>query len=566
MAHPGNVLTGYTGTIHFSTSDAGAGSTLPPDYTFLPSDGGVHVFTGGVTLVTPGSQIVTATDTLNAAITGSAMVSVRPGVAASLTLAAPATGTEGSGFAITVTARDGLGNIATGYNGTVSFTTSDPAQQPPLVLPSPYTFIPADQGVHVFGVTLVTVGTGSQTITATDSNGLTGTATVRLASPWPFVQSIDRTTPSGPETDATSVVYTVTFSEPVIGVDAADFQVAVTGALAATVTQVTPVSGSVYTVTVTVNAVTGTATLGLNLVDKATIHDLNGNLLTQATPGASFSSQTTFAAGNGFKTISGARGVEVADVNGDGKADLVVVNTLYDNVGLLLGNGDGTFQNMINIPTLGDPSSVAVADLTGDGKPDIIVAEEYSDCVGVLLGNGNGTFQGERIFGTGDKPVFVAVADVNGDGIPDLIVANQSSNDVSVLLGNGNGTFQSQTTFAAGAGPDSLAVADVSGDGKADIIVANYFQQHRERPFGQRQRHISNPDYVHRWQHRRVQWRLRTSTVTAYPDLVFTNEYHNTVSVLAWQQQRHFPKPGDLCRRLRAEFRCRGRRQRRRQT
>ena len=72
--------------------------------------------------------------------------------------------------------------------------------------------------------------------------------------------------------------------------------------------------------------------------------------------------------------------------------------------------------------------SVAVADVNGDGKPDLVVANYGSNTVSVLLGNGNGTFQAQQTFATGTIPYSVAVADVNGDGKPDLVVANYCSN------------------------------------------------------------------------------------------------------------------------------------------
>ena len=68
---------------------------------------------------------------------------------------------------------------------------------------------------------------------------------------------------------------------------------------------------------------------------------------------------------------------------------------------------------------------MALADVNGDGKPDLVVANSYgADTVSVLLGNGNGTFQAQQTFATGSDPVSVAVGDVNGDGKPDLVVAN----------------------------------------------------------------------------------------------------------------------------------------------
>src|SRR5208282_1700274 len=113
--------------------------------------------------------------------------------------------------------------------------------------------------------------------------------------------------------------------------------------------------------------------------------------------------------------------------------------------------------------------SVAVADVNGDGKPDLLVANQCassSNCnngsVGVLLGNGDGTFQAAVTYGSGGYYAeSVAVADVNGDGKPDLVVANDccaggngDDGSVSVLLGNGDGTFQTAVTYGSGE-PDA---------------------------------------------------------------------------------------------------------------
>jgi hypothetical protein len=193
---------------------------------------------------------------------------------------------------------------------------------------------------------------------------------------------------------------------------------------------------------------------------------------------ATFQSAVTYSSG-GFNSVS----VVVADVNGDGKPDLVVANecSIFDgcpgvigSVGVLLGNGNGTFQPAATYNSGGkSANSVAVADLNGDGKLDLVVNNLSSGTIGVMLGNGNGTFQSVVTFPNGSAG-FVVVAEVNGDGKPDLVVSSGSANLVGVLLGNGDGTFQPALTFSSGGvGAGVVAVADMNGDGRLDLAVTN---------------------------------------------------------------------------------------------
>jgi hypothetical protein len=167
------------------------------------------------------------------------------------------------------------------------------------------------------------------------------------------------------------------------------------------------------------------------------------------------------------------RTIAVADVNGDGNPDIVVSNFWSSTVGVLLGNGDGTFQTAMTFTPGVQNSAIAIADVNGDGKPDLIVGI-WSGGVGVLLGNGDGTFQPIVTYGSGGVQVSdVAVADVNHDGNPDLIVVNYGSLlALAVLLGNGDGTFQQAVSYGSGVYAWSVAVADVNGDANPDLVVA----------------------------------------------------------------------------------------------
>ncbi len=193
--------------------------------------------------------------------------------------------------------------------------------------------------------------------------------------------------------------------------------------------------------------------------------------------------QTAVAYGAGG--IDFTSSVAVGDVNGDGNPDLLAVNedstNLNSSIAVLLGNADGTFQTAVPYSSGGTGAdSVAVADVNGDGKLDLVVANCGSSAcnsgggvVGVLLGNGDGTFQPAVAYSSGGSAtnISVAIADVDGDGKPDLICANDSGL-AGVLLGNGDGTFQTAVTYSAGAGSQSMAAADVNKDGKVDLLVA----------------------------------------------------------------------------------------------
>jgi hypothetical protein len=203
----------------------------------------------------------------------------------------------------------------------------------------------------------------------------------------------------------------------------------------------------------------------------------------------SFQPAQIYASGGGCCGSYGGTGpsVAVADVNGDGNLDVVASNAgplgvSEGSVGVLLGNGDGTFQPVQSYDSGGqDSDSIAVADVNGDGKLDLLVASGYGEGnAGVLLGNGDGTFQPVHTYDSGGhNPTSIAVADVNLDGKADLVmggnIAGTSRGVVSVLLGNGDGSFQAAQIYLTG-GQDvtSLALADVNGDGKLDVLVANW--------------------------------------------------------------------------------------------
>jgi hypothetical protein len=176
----GNTVTGYTGTVHFTSADP-YGAALPADYAFAPADAGRHTFAGGATLFTAGTWDVTAAAA--GGITGSANVNVVAAPAAAFSIAVPDSVPSGVPFRITVSAVDPYGNVDTHYvtdpSGVVHFSTTTDSD-PGVVLPPDSQFTATDMGMRTFdGVVYITPG--AQDLNATDTvSGITGTATVNV--------------------------------------------------------------------------------------------------------------------------------------------------------------------------------------------------------------------------------------------------------------------------------------------------------------------------------------------------------------------------------------------------
>jgi hypothetical protein len=168
--------------------------------------------------------------------------------------------------------------------------------------------------------------------------------------------------------------------------------------------------------------------------------------------------------------------VTAADVNGDGKLDLICANGGSSTLTVLTNNGSGRFVLAGTCPVGHIPDSVTAADVNGDGKVDLISAN-IDDTLTVLTNNGSGGFVLANTYPVGHIPTSVVAADVNGDGKVDLITANcggGSGNTLTVLTNNGSGGFVFSSTLIVGNGPNSVAAADVNGDGKVDLITANW--------------------------------------------------------------------------------------------
>ena len=201
--------------------------------------------------------------------------------------------------------------------------------------------------------------------------------------------------------------------------------------------------------------------------------------------------QVSFSGPTDFTLGAGASSLTHADINGDGKQDIIAArNWISQTVAVLInttaiGATPPTFSAATNF-TIGGSSQhvIAIADLNSDGKLDIIASASNGDIVSVLLnttpdGASTPSFSSYTSFPVGAADWSVAIGDVNGDGKPDIVTANFDANSVSVLLNtttNGASTpsFSSKTDFTVGSSPSSVSIGDVNGDGKPDIVTANY--------------------------------------------------------------------------------------------
>jgi RHS repeat-associated protein len=268
----------------------------------------------------------------------------------------------------------------------------------------------------------------------------------------------------------------------------------------------------------------------------------------------------------------GNQSVQVVDINGDGKLDLVSGSQFESPCTVILGNGDGTFQaplsfavgqggfdavvagdlkgdgkpelvvghnalgNSGNNFTVLSPAGsglqgVATGDLRGNGKTDLVVADADTNRITVLPGKGDGTFPTHSSYAVGEGPGAVVLADVNGDHHLDAITANSTANTVSVMLGKGDSTFTSRHDFATGKTPVAVATGDLNRDGKLDLVTANAGDNtvsvllgHGDGTFAAR------TDYA--VGKHPVSVALADVNGDGIPDLVVANQGDNTVSVL----------------------------------
>ncbi|CAF4938042.1 unnamed protein product, partial [Rotaria sp. Silwood1] len=186
----------------------------------------------------------------------------------------------------------------------------------------------------------------------------------------------------------------------------------------------------------------------------------------------SFENQKRYSVG------SSPRSVSIGDINNDTRLDIVVANGGSNDVSVLLQYNRGAITYEMSLAPGGGSSLryVVIGDLNNDTNLDIILANYGTNNIGVLFGYGNGSFENQMMLSTGmnSQPISVAVGDFNGDREVDIAVANHGTKHVDMMLGNGQGKFAIQTSYEIGFDTPPLVMAsgDFNNDARSEIAVA----------------------------------------------------------------------------------------------
>lgn len=164
--------------------------------------------------------------------------------------------------------------------------------------------------------------------------------------------------------------------------------------------------------------------------------------------------------------------ITTVDLNHDANTDLVTTNISSNTLSILLGNGDGSFQDQIQIAVCQEPRALAVSDFNHDRHADVVLACSGSDEIAFLFGRGNGKFEEGPQYPVHRTPISVAAGDVNGDGHQDVAVALRNDK-IKLFLGSGDGEFRHGVQYQYGDTPTSVSLEDLNGDGKLDLVVSN---------------------------------------------------------------------------------------------
>lgn len=175
------------------------------------------------------------------------------------------------------------------------------------------------------------------------------------------------------------------------------------------------------------------------------------------------------------------RSIALGDVNGDGKLDIATGNSDTDNLSVLLGKGDGSFEGALVTPTNNFPLAIHLADFDRDGKLDIISTigadptEPLNPRLVIMFGLGNGRFDPNRrdAFAAATNPAGMDLGDLNGDGNLDAVVLHPDNDRTVAYRGQPDGRQTQSFDLRAGTTPNAVLIAEVTGDTRQDIVTTN---------------------------------------------------------------------------------------------
>jgi len=213
-------------------------------------------------------------------------------------------------------------------------------------------------------------------------------------------------------------------------------------------------------------------------LDVAVGHDNKGVSVLLGNGDGTLQAPTDLPADIFIGSVLGAWGLAVADVNADGKKDLVVFQAtgFFASISVLLGRGDGTFNSPLKTGVTTYPQVQVIADFNLDGRPDVAISGSRTGAqpgpgqLTILLSQGDGRLS--SVYPACPDPFCYgafAAGDLDGDGIPDLVV--QSTGPLSILYGKGDGTFSTAQNFALSLDGSVCCLIDLNGDGRPDLML-----------------------------------------------------------------------------------------------
>jgi hypothetical protein len=200
-----------------------------------------------------------------------------------------------------------------------------------------------------------------------------------------------------------------------------------------------------------------------------------------------------FAASRSFAVGGGAGAPFIHDFNGDGRRDIGVANSADNSISLLLGQPDGDFARLDSVISA-TPTASFAADATGDGKTDLLLLIGTTQ-LGLLPGQGDGTFGALRTFEAGLQATLMQVGDLNSDGHPDVVLASPSSSTLVVMRGSATG-YSISANLANTEGVRAIRLGDWNGDGHPDLIVAGASSANLTAWHGSASGELANPAYA----------------------------------------------------------------------